>query len=134
MIEARAGVDNSWVFAAGQMLNEESGDLQPFSLEVSYYHGVDGGESWSEGGQATDTRVSSMPGGPTRIQLEIERDPAATRPIELNLVVREDNPNPLYLFLTLIFISILPFFAWIMKSAHERARWENSDYPKHTDE
>jgi hypothetical protein len=134
LIEARAGVDNSWVFAAGQMLNEETGDLQPFSLEVSYYHGVDGGESWSEGGQTTDTRVSSMPGGATRVQLEIERDPALTRPLELNLVVREDSPNALYLFLTLIFISILPFFAWILKSSFERARWENSDYPKHTDE
>jgi len=134
LIEASAEVNNAWIFAAGQLLNEETGDLQPFSVEVSYYHGVDGGESWSEGGQSAGTRVSSMPGGPTRVQLEIERDPALTRPLEFTLLIREDNPNPVYLFLTLIFISVLPLFAWILKSSFERARWENSDYPKYTDE
>ena len=134
MVEAHASVDNAWIFAAAEMLNEESGDLQPFSLEVGYYHGSDGGESWSEGGNVTDTRVSAMPEGPTLIRLEIERDPADLKPVELNLRVTEDSPNPLYLFIAMLLLSLFPLATWAMKSGHERRRWENSDFPKYQED
>jgi hypothetical protein len=134
MVEANANVDNAWIFAAAEMLNEESGDLQPFSLEVGYYHGVDGGESWSEGGNVSDTRVSAMPEGPTRIRLEIERDPGDMKPVEFTLRVTEDAPNPLYLFITMLLLSLFPLVTWALKSGHERRRWENSDFPKHQED
>ena len=134
MVDASASVDNAWLFTAAQLLNEETGDLQPFSLEIGYYHGSDGGESWSEGGNLADTRVSAMPGGSTRLRMEIERDPSDFKAVELNIRVLEDSPNPLYLFITLVLLSIFPLFAWIMKSGHERRRWENSDFPKHVEE
>lgn len=134
MVEAGANVDNAWIFAAAEMLNEETGDLQPFSLEIGYYHGSDGGESWSEGGNLADTRVSAMPGGSTRLRMELERDPADLKPVEFTVRVLEDSPNPLYLFLAMVVLSLFPLFAWILKSGHERRRWENSDYPKNVDD
>jgi len=30
------------------LINQDTGLVQPFSVPVEYYHGVDDGESWSE--------------------------------------------------------------------------------------
>ena len=35
---------------AGDLVHETSGELRTFEREISYYHGVEGGEAWSEGG------------------------------------------------------------------------------------
>lgn len=44
-----ADVNNSWVYLDVALIDEEARALFDFSAQVSYYHGVDGGESWSEG-------------------------------------------------------------------------------------
>src|SRR5262249_41073735 len=50
-VTARSSVDNTWIDIAGDFFNEQTGLVQQFSLPVAYYHGVEGGESWSEGSQ-----------------------------------------------------------------------------------
>ena len=129
-VSAVAGVDNSWLFAAGQFLNEDSGDLQPFSVEVGYYHGTEGGEDWTEGSTTAGTRVSAMPEGSTRLQLEIERDPADVRPVTLDIEVVEDDPDPAYVLIGLILLGIPGVLVWMIRSGFERRRWEDSDFPK----
>ncbi|MBU0638039.1 MAG: DUF4178 domain-containing protein [Planctomycetes bacterium] len=44
-----APVDNSWVYLDVALVNAESEALLDFSAQMSYYHGREGGESWSEG-------------------------------------------------------------------------------------
>ena len=49
-ISAESPVNNSWVYLEGDLITDETGLVQSFPIEISYYYGVDGGESWSEGG------------------------------------------------------------------------------------
>src|SRR5207245_11615700 len=62
-VTAQANLDNSWVDIEGDLVNEDSGYIQTFLLPLSYYHGTDGGESWTEGARAATTYLSALPDG-----------------------------------------------------------------------
>ncbi len=47
-----ADVNNSWVYLDLALIDEQDRALLDFSAQVSYYHGVEGGESWSEGSRS----------------------------------------------------------------------------------
>jgi DNA-directed RNA polymerase subunit RPC12/RpoP len=47
-----AHVDNGWVYLDIALINENDEALLDFSVQSSYYHGVEGGESWSEGSKS----------------------------------------------------------------------------------
>jgi len=47
-----APVDNSWIYLDVALVNDKEEALLDGSADISYYHGVEGGESWSEGSQS----------------------------------------------------------------------------------
>nr|MDQ2938059.1 DUF4178 domain-containing protein [Acidobacteriota bacterium] len=69
-ITAISPVDNSWVYFEGDLINQDTGVVQPFAMPVEYYHGVEDGESWSEGDQATNVFLSALPAGTYTLRLE----------------------------------------------------------------
>ena len=48
-IHASAPVDNSWIGLDVALINDDTGQSEAVGVDVSYYHGYEGGESWSEG-------------------------------------------------------------------------------------
>ena len=70
-ITATANVDNSWLEVEGDLINQATDESQGFSIPVEYYHGVEDGESWSEGNQSPGVRVSSVPGGNYILGLDV---------------------------------------------------------------
>lgn len=52
-IEFDAPVDNSWIYLDLAVINAEDQAIIETSAEISYYHGYEGGESWSEGSRST---------------------------------------------------------------------------------
>ena len=65
-IVGESPVQNTWVYLEGDLINEETGVVQSFPIEISYYQGVEDGESWTEGGQNDSAYSSSMPAGQLR--------------------------------------------------------------------
>ena len=59
-------VQNTWVYLEGDLINEETGVVQSFPIDISYYQGVEDGESWSEGGQTDSAYTSALPARPLR--------------------------------------------------------------------
>ncbi|HZM90476.1 MAG TPA: DUF4178 domain-containing protein, partial [Blastocatellia bacterium] len=57
-VTARSNVDNSWLYVEGDLIDDATGEVQSFSMPVEYYHGVDDGESWSEGSQDPSIHLS----------------------------------------------------------------------------
>jgi hypothetical protein len=47
-----------------------NGVVQSFPIDISYYQGVEDGESWSEGGQNDSAYMSAMPAGRYVLRLE----------------------------------------------------------------
>ena len=79
-VTVRAEVNNSWLDVEGDLIQEDSDLVQPFSAPVSYYHGVEDGESWEEGSKETTIDLSALPAGQYRLRLEFVADHAAAAP------------------------------------------------------
>src|SRR5262249_42496388 len=59
-VTASAAVDNTWAACDCALVDTVHEHLYPFSVEVSYYHGVDDGEGWSEGSQTATIELGAI--------------------------------------------------------------------------
>jgi hypothetical protein len=128
-IEVSSPVDNSWLWVAGDLVNNADGRTFPFEQSVEYYHGYDGGEYWSEGGQSRDQLISAVPGGEYYLNLDVESgDFKDSQPRTFTISVWRDISTCSNYFWCLSFLSALPLIVWIRMRRVEVARWSNSDY------
>ena len=126
-VTGRSSVDNTWLYVEGDLINNETGDVQTFSLPVEYYHGVDDGESWSEGSQSPSTHLSALPAGQYVLRLEAQWE-RWQQPAALGVRIDQGVPRVLHLFLAMLFISIIPVIVALYQFSFARRRWADSDY------
>lgn len=126
-VTARSNVDNTWLYVEGDLISDATGDVQTFSLPVEYYHGVDDGESWSEGSQSPSIHLSAMPAGQYMLRLEAQWE-KWQQPVTLSVRIEQGVPRVLHWFLAMLFVSIIPVFVALHQFSFERRRWADSDY------
>jgi hypothetical protein len=78
-VKVVAPVSNSWLYLDGALINEETGAVDEFDVEVSYYSGSDSDGSWSEGLDSGTVHPARAPGRYT-LRLEPQWEAAARRP------------------------------------------------------
>lgn len=128
-IDFRADVDNSWVWAAGEMVNNTTGASFPFERTCEYYHGVDSDGAWSEGSSRNDVILASVPGGDYYINLDLESGQYKdTNQRVFSVSVMRDIPTYANFFWCLFFLSLFPSFSWVLARQDEVSRWSNSDF------
>ena len=127
-ITATSPVDNSWVYFEGDLINQDTGLVQPFAMPVEYYHGVEDGESWSEGSQASDAMLSALPAGTYTLRLEGQWEQWQQQSPPLSVTIEQGVPRGIYWLMALIAISTVPVFVFVMKVAFEQRRWKDSMY------
>ncbi|HEV8483226.1 MAG TPA: DUF4178 domain-containing protein [Blastocatellia bacterium] len=126
-IAARGTVDNSWLYVEGDLIDESTGLVQSFSMPVEYYHGVEDGESWSEGDQSPDIFISALPPGNYTLRLEAQWE-HWQQPVSMTLRIEQGVPRALHLLFALVMISIIPIFVAYRHYRFEVRRWADSDY------
>jgi hypothetical protein len=126
VIEGTAAVSNSWMFVAGDFINEETGLVQTFELPIEYYFGVEDGESWSEGGQTKKTHISSLPAGKYTLRLESQWGDAWQQPANVSIKVDQGDAAGVNFIVAVIVLSIIPVFVLIWHISFERRRWSES--------
>lgn len=126
-IRGNANVDNSWLYVEGDLVNDLTGRFESFELPLEYYHGVDGGESWSEGQHGRRVVLGHPPKGRYTLALGMQWQAGRT-PASLNVIVREGVFRWPYFFLALLAISIVPALAMIRRISWESQRWKDSSY------
>jgi hypothetical protein len=134
-VEIKADIVNNWVAFAVALINEDTGEAFDFGRDLSYYSGVDGGESWSEGGSSTTITIPSVPPGryylrvePDRDKQEGDTDAVMSKTINYEIIVRHDIPAFGIVFLVLFLLLIPPVWISIRKWMFEQKRWSESDY------
>ncbi|MFT7618990.1 MAG: hypothetical protein ACI97A_002638 [Planctomycetota bacterium] len=70
--EFTGDVNNQWIYLDVALIDEEDNAIMDFSSEMSYYHGVEGGESWSEGSRDDQVAVRLEKNGKYRLLLKGE--------------------------------------------------------------
>lgn len=124
-ITAESPVDNTWVFLEGDLISEETGLVQSFPIEISYYHGVDEGESWSEGGPRDSAYSSAMPGGKYVLRMEGQWE-KWQQPAYVSVKIEQNVTHGINLLLALIVLSVVPVLMGIYHYRFERKRWSES--------
>ncbi len=124
-ITASAPVENSWVAMEGDLINDDTGLVQSFPLEISYYKGVEDGESWSEGTTVASTYVSAVPEGNYTLRLEAAWE-KWQQPMTINLSVEQNQTRGVNLLIALFLLAVGPVISLIRSVMFESRRWSES--------
>jgi hypothetical protein len=136
-VEIDTNLDNGWAYFSMALINEQTNDAYDFGQNVSYYNGVDGGESWSEGDRKESVTLPAIPGGRYYLRIEPDTTPdgaaetstlTVQRPIQYRVTLTRDVPYFFRYILGIVLLLIpVPFLGGKAKS-FERQRWSESDY------
>jgi hypothetical protein len=127
----RSEVDNSWVYLDVAVLNDKEQALLDFSAEMSYYHGVEGGESWTEGSR-DDAQVFKLaePGQYNLFvlgQAGTGNQPAAIAGQAVHVTIFADTTLKRYYFTGAALCALYAFAALGHRSSFEKRRWGDDD-------
>jgi len=126
-IGLRVAVDNSWVFIAGDLVNEATGELQTFERELSYYSGFEGGESWHEGSRGAHLYMPAVAPGRYLLRLEVLQ-PAEAKVDRVEVTIRQGVFRFVHVIIALILVAVPGLILALWQWWFERRRWKNSDY------
>jgi hypothetical protein len=119
-----AYVDNNWAFASCALVDTKEEKAYPFGAEVSYYHGYEDGESWSEGSRDTEVLLGGIPNG--EYVLQVERDDSFGG--SMRIMVRRDVALYRYPLAALLIICVFPVIFLVRSRSFEARRWAESDH------
>ncbi|WNG44507.1 DUF4178 domain-containing protein [Archangium minus] len=131
--ELLSSVSNNWLGVQGDLVNEESGEVISFYEEVSYYHGSDSGESWSEGGQREEEYLSVVPPGRYVLRTTAFFD-GLSRGHDYRVTLVSDTPRFIWFFWALVLLLIGPLVTFFRSSSFESARWAESNLGSGSDD
>jgi hypothetical protein len=126
-VTVTAPVNNSWLYLDGALINEETGAVDDFDLEVSYYSGSDSDGSWSEGSTEARTYIASVPPGRYVLRLGPQWEAGKPPPI-YDLRVRSRVPRGYQLLLALLALFVWPIIVGWRSMRFESRRWSESDH------
>ena len=124
-IVGESPVQNTWVYLEGDLINDETGVVQSFPIDISYYQGVEDGEAWSEGGQTDSAYTSSMPAGRYVLRLEGQWE-RWQEPAVVTVKIEQNVTHGINLLVALIVLSIIPVLMGFYHISFERRRWSES--------
>jgi len=126
-IRVNAPLNNSWLYLDGALINEETGAVDEFDLEASFYSGSDSDGSWSEGGPEARTYVSAVPPGRYVLRLAPQWD-AGHRVSGYDLVVRSRIPRFYQALVAVLLLLFWPIVLSWRAGRFEAGRWSESDH------
>ncbi len=126
-ITLEAPVSNAWVFVQGDLVNEETGLVVPFTSTIQYYSGSSGGESWSEGDQSPSVYLAAVPRGTYALRLEAQWN-AWGQPQTLTAGVEQGVFRPRWLLILFGLLALPPIMIGFHQYFFEKQRWSESDF------
>ena len=121
-------LDNNWLGLGLTLVEKNSGRAWVAQSDVAYWHGVDDGESWSEGDRARELVFRDLPAG--TYYFVIDSEISAEKPVAVadRVKVIRDQAAWSNFFFLLIFLVVFPLFSRYRVNAFESDRWKNADF------
>lgn len=117
---------NAWVYFNLALISDDTGEALDVGREVSYYAGVEDGESWTEGSTSAEVVLPTVPPGTYYLRVEPE-GPELTLPVDYRVRVVRDRPATLWYVLAAVVLAIPPMVASWRAMTFEAQRWNESD-------
>jgi hypothetical protein len=124
-ITASAPVTNSFADLDVDLINEQSQEVESVSVPISYYQGVEDGESWTEGGQSQDATLSSLPAGKYTLRIEGTWQ-NWQQPMPVAVKVEQNVNRGVNFGCAFLLLLIVPLLGIIRKFSFESSRWKDS--------
>lgn len=125
-VRSRADLNNAWAYLNYALIDPQTGTAREFGREVSYYHGVDDGESWSEGKPSDAVCLGSVPSGTYVLRVEPEFQ---TQALDYYVELRRDVPRWDLFWWTMLLLAIPLAVRGLRWYVFENRRWAESDHP-----
>ncbi|HEX7580066.1 MAG TPA: DUF4178 domain-containing protein, partial [Thermoanaerobaculia bacterium] len=122
-----APTDNTWVAVGAALIEDKTGESHSFGLVSDYYHGVDDGESWSEGARHRNVYLSRVPKGRYILRLEPEFEQGKA-PAGYHVTLRSGVTHFGRFILMLFLLTLGPLAMGFSYVRFESRRWAESDY------
>jgi hypothetical protein len=121
-------LDNNWLGLGLTLIEKTSGRAWTAQSEIAYWHGSDGGESWSEGDRSRELVFRDLPAGD--YYFVIDPEISAEKPVAVadRVKVIRDQAAWSNFFFLLVFLAALPLFTRYRMTAFEVERWKNADF------
>lgn len=129
VIRSNAGVENSWLYLSLALINNDTGQSYDVGREISFYRGISGGESWSEGTTGDEAVLPAVPAGTYYLRVE----PEASQATGYTIQIYRDVPRWRFLFFAWILLCLPAIGYQIMAWWFEHKRWMESDYASTSD-
>jgi hypothetical protein len=127
-VKVDAPVSNSWLYLDGALVNEETGAVDEFDLEASYYSGRDSDGSWTEGSTRAVAYLGHVPPGRYVLRLAPQWEPGKM-PGGYDFTVRSRVPRFHYVLLAALVLLAWPLLLAWRAFRFEMQRWAESDHP-----
>ncbi|MCF8177795.1 MAG: DUF4178 domain-containing protein [Sulfuritalea sp.] len=121
-------LDNNWLGLGLTLVEKSSGRAWAAQTEISYWHGVDGGESWSEGDRTRELVFHNLPAGNYYFVIDPEFSAEKRVAVVDRIRVIRNQAAWSNFFFLLAFLAALPLFSRYRVNAFEQARWKEADY------
>jgi hypothetical protein len=127
LVETATTLENQWMFVGYALVNDDTGQTFEFGREVSYYHGVEDGDSWTEGSRNDDVALPQIPPGRYFLRIEPEGE-QGSMPVRYRVTVVRDVATSLWFVAALVLLVLPPIGASFVSASFERRRWQESDH------
>jgi uncharacterized Zn finger protein (UPF0148 family) len=124
-ITASAPVSNSAADLDIDLVNEQNSEIESVAIPISYYQGVEDGESWTEGSPTNDATISSLPGGKYMLRVEGSLE-NISQPLSVNLLVEQSVNRGVNFGCAFVVLLIVPVLGLFRKFTFESRRWKDS--------
>lgn len=133
-IKNKTSLNNNWISLNLALVNKTTGTAWPTTREISYYHGVDEGESWSEGSADDEVSFVDIPAGKYALVIDPELSPETRGSVRTTVEVRTASAGWSNYIFVMIFLIVFPIYSFLKRSGFETRRWSESDHAPEADD
>lgn len=125
-LKIEAPLNNSWMALQVALVNASDEVVNEMDAEISYYSGVEGGESWSEGSRSSTTYGKAPPAGTYKLLFKAAAgsgNSGKARGEALQIALVQGVVLTRYFLGLFIFALLFPVFELLRKRMFETRRW-----------
>ena len=121
-LSIRTNVDNNWIYYDISVQDAQGNEVYALGKEVSYYHGYEDGESWSEGSKNADAYFKVKTPGTYTLYFDAPEYP---RPVSATIEVQEGAMRSKYFVILSIMSLIFGLFYPISYFRYQSRLWKH---------